>query len=73
MANNISENYLFLQIKDVAALCVDIASDIKMSDLDLKNNLKIKVLESNKYKDKLKIIADLINQCSIDIANDINL
>lgn len=73
MANNISENYLFLQIKDVAALCVDIASDIKMSDLDLKNNLKIKVLESNKYKDKLKIITDLINQCGIDIANDINL
>ena len=66
----IPSEYLFLTNKDITALCVDIASDIKMSDLDLKKEFQQKVLENDKYKDLIKNIVDLINQCSIDIAND---
>ena len=62
--------FSFLTNKDITALCVDIASDIKMSDLDLKKEFQQKVLENDKYKDRIKHIVDLINQCSIDIAND---
>lgn len=70
--SKIPEEYLYFKPKDVAAMAVDVASDILVSDVIMNKEFVKHIMNDPKYLKRFQEIAALINNCGKDIADLIN-
>lgn len=66
--SEIPVEYLYFKPKDVAAMAVDVASDIIVSDVIMNKEVVNDIMKNPEFFHRFEEITRLINKCGEDIA-----